>query len=140
MSVINKNLLKKFEYIFFKLSLVFLFSIFVFGYSPIFKKAYAINIYTIEDLDSIRNDLTGDHVLMNDLDFNGNDSYSDPTNKISYTTGEGWDPIGVDVSGSEFSGTFDGNGYTISNLYINNTTDEYVGLFGYTVASSSFLI
>ena len=134
MSVINKNLLKKFECSFFKLSLVFLFFIFIFGYSPISKKAYAYDIYYIEDLYNIRYDLSGNHVLLFDLDFNDPASYSNPANMISYTTGEGWDPIGS--SGSEFSGTFDGNGHTISNLYINNTTDSEAGLFGRTYAST----
>lgn len=135
MSTIHGNLPKKFGCKFFKSFLVLFFFILIFGYSPVSKKAYAINIYTIEDLDSIRNDLTGNHVLMNNLDFNSNASYSDPANKILYTTGEGWDPIGVNVSGSEFTGTFDGNGHTISNLYINNTTDRHAGLFGYAYSS-----
>lgn len=136
MSTIYENLPKKFGCKFFKSFLVLFFFILIFGYSPVSKKAYAINIYTIEDLDSIRNDLTGDHFLMNNLDFNSDASYSDPANKILYTTGEGWDPIGVNVSGSEFTGTFDGNGHTISNLYINNTTDRHAGLFGYAYSSS----
>ena len=134
MSVINKNLLKKFEYSFFKLSLVFLFFIFIFGYSPISKKAYAYDIYYIEDLYNIRYDLAGNHVLMNDLDFNSDTSYSDPNNKISYTAGEGWDPI------QGFQGTFDGSGYTISNLFISDSSSSIgVGLFGDISVSSSVL-
>jgi hypothetical protein len=39
----------------------------------------------------------------------------------------GWLPIGV--SGQNFQGTFDGKGYTISNLYINRPLLSYVGLF-----------
>ena len=31
-----------------------------------------------------------------------------------------------------FTGTFDSAGYTISDLYINRPTEDYVGLFGYT--------
>lgn len=132
MSVINKNLLKKFECRFFKLSFVFLFFIFIFGYSPISKKAYAYDIYYIEDLYNIRYDLSGDHVLMNDLDFNSDSSYSDPANKISYTTKEGWDPI------DGFLGMFDGNGYTISNLFVSTTsTSTNIGLFGDISVSSS---
>jgi hypothetical protein len=38
-------------------------------------------------------------------------------------------PIATDYS-SQFSGIFDGQGHTISNLTINDTTDAYVGLFG----------
>jgi uncharacterized repeat protein (TIGR02543 family) len=47
----------------------------------------------------------------------------------SYNDGKGWTPIGN--SAYRFSGNFDGNNKTISNLYIN-TTEYYTGLFGYT--------
>jgi len=110
----------------------------IFGFSPFLKKTYAIDIYTIEDLDSIRNDLSGNHVLMNDLDFNDESSYSNPSNMSLYTTGEGWVPIGTATSGSEFSGSFNGNGHTISNLFISTSaTSINIGLFGYTSTSSS---
>ena len=39
-----------------------------------------------------------------------------------------WKPIGA--RGSSYTGTFDGQGYTISGLYFNNPTSSYVGLFG----------
>ena len=42
------------------------------------------------------------------------------------TTGVGWEPIG-DFSNS-FAGKFEGNGFTISNLRINRSTNR-VGLF-----------
>jgi hypothetical protein len=61
--------------------------------------------------------------LINDLDFSGCDS--------SYTTDPGFIPIGNETAGFEFSGTFDGNGYNISNLYIKRVTTDYQGLFGY---------
>ena len=44
--------------------------------------------------------------------------------------GTSWTPIGSDSR--RYTGTFDGNGHTISGLYIKNTTsDYYQGLFGY---------
>lgn len=39
-----------------------------------------------------------------------------------------WEPIGD--RWSSYTGTFDGQGYTISGLYFNNPTSSYVGLFG----------
>ena len=39
-----------------------------------------------------------------------------------------WKPIGT--RWSPYTGTFDGQGYTISGLYFNNPTSSYVGLFG----------
>ncbi|MDR2512680.1 MAG: hypothetical protein LBD01_02635, partial [Puniceicoccales bacterium] len=46
-----------------------------------------------------------------------------------YNAGAGWTPIGNDYS-KPFKGAFDGNGKTISGLFINRTAD-YQGLFGY---------
>ncbi|MDQ5944574.1 MAG: hypothetical protein QG658_643 [Patescibacteria group bacterium] len=59
--------------------------------------------------------------LENDLDLN-----------ISpYNTGNGWTPIGN--SSNNFYGKFDGNGKTISGLYISSSnTATYQGLFGFT--------
>ena len=41
-----------------------------------------------------------------------------------------WEPIGGSKNRA-FTGTFDGNGHTISGLYINNGDSVYAGLFGY---------
>lgn len=43
---------------------------------------------------------------------------------------EEWTPIGK--NGATFQGTFDGQGNTVSNLYINTPTQNDVGFFGYT--------
>ena len=42
-----------------------------------------------------------------------------------------WEPIGKNDYGYQYCGTFDGNGKTITNLYINASQNN-VGLFGYT--------
>ena len=50
-----------------------------------------------------------------------------------------WMPIGYYNSATDyyiFGGNFDGNNYTIANLYINSSTLQRVGLFGYTSSSS----
>ena len=39
-----------------------------------------------------------------------------------------WTPIGN--STTKFTGSFDGNGFVINNLYYNNPAGTYVGLFG----------
>jgi len=46
---------------------------------------------------------------------------------------KGFDPIGY--ASYKFTGTFDGLGHTISELMINRSTTDYVGLFGYTSAA-----
>lgn len=75
--------------------------------------------------------------LMNDITVNDNllknitykkDESGNPTNEV--TNGENfisWTPIGA--NGSAYQGTFDGNGQTISGLFFNDSTKDYVGLF-----------
>ena len=45
-----------------------------------------------------------------------------------------WEPIGN--NSTPFTGTFEGNHYTISNLQTNNTSNNYQGLFGYVQGGS----
>ena len=46
-----------------------------------------------------------------------------------------WTPIGTSYT-NRYQGTFDGNGKTISNLYIINAAAGYVGFFGYAEKGS----
>ncbi|MCK7597221.1 thrombospondin type 3 repeat-containing protein [Microbulbifer sp. CAU 1566] len=65
--------------------------------------------------------------LTTDLDFDTSGDGS-ITNKDSYwNSGSGWEPIGSQAS--PFTATFDGNGYTIKNLFINRGSTNAVGLF-----------
>ncbi len=82
-------------------------------------------ISTIEQLNKVRNYPDSNFILLNDLDFSG-------TTYDSSSSTEGWEPIGNNNAYSNrFKGTFNGKGNTISNLYINRTSLEYVGLFGF---------
>jgi hypothetical protein len=92
-------------------------------------------ISSIEGLNNIRNNSDGDFVLTKDLDFNDDDSYDDPGNKTTYTTGSGFNPIGI--SSPYFTGTFDGAGHKISNLFIDRDTTDFVGLFGQVLSPAS---
>ena len=47
-----------------------------------------------------------------------------------------WTPIG-NFARNKYQGTFDGNGKTISNLYIINAASEHLGFFGYADAGGS---
>ena len=68
--------------------------------------------------------------LARSLDFMASDSYRPATNKATYTTGNGWQPIGDNPM--PFVATFDGNGHTISNLIIARRGTAFIGLFGRT--------
>ncbi|MDI9356160.1 MAG: hypothetical protein QM536_03925 [Chitinophagaceae bacterium] len=118
-----------------------------------------INITYIEQLDSMRYNLTGTcsvtgtetcngYELMNNLSFKSPSSYRDYKSYISrtmdssfYSRGEGWTPIGVFSNSGDvnvlFNATFEGNGHTIDSLYINNGIyTNALGFFGYTGTSS----
>ena len=77
------------------------------------------------DLDAIRDNLDGNHTLMNDLDFTtaGYMELASPT----ANEGKGWQPIAVNDT---FVGIFDGQGYEICDLFINRPEESDVGLFG----------
>ncbi len=68
-------------------------------------------ISTAEELQNVNNDVTAHYILTADIDLQ----------EVDFT------PIGNADSGA-FSGSFDGNGYTISNL--NIFSGKYAGLFG----------
>ena len=68
--------------------------------------------------------VVNDSVLKADGTLNGDGS--------SFTA---WTPIGT--SSYYYAGTFDGQGYTVSGLYFNNTNSSYIGLFGYMYNSSA---
>ena len=49
-----------------------------------------------------------------------------------YNSNAGFDRIGSDLSGSRYNAKFKGNGHSISNLYMNNSSVGDFGLFGAT--------
>ncbi len=79
------------------------------GYTP---------IYTAEELNNIRNNLSGKYILMNDIDLS------------AY---ENWNPIGT--NSAPFIGAFDGNDFSIKNLSlkydINSDETNNLGFFGF---------
>ncbi|MDA3846224.1 MAG: hypothetical protein PF505_06740, partial [Vallitaleaceae bacterium] len=93
--------------------------------------------------------LSASYILINDLDFANPANYYDPENNMSVIagyvyngsnisttkTGMGFTPIGIDGDHC-FSGTFNGGGHTVNNLYINRpltASNDYMGFFGYIV-------
>ncbi|MBS9463475.1 T9SS type A sorting domain-containing protein [Flagellimonas sp. 389] len=59
----------------------------------------------------------------------------DASNTRTWNSGLGFSPIGEALNGvrqrEAFTGNFDGQGYTISNLYSNRPNELYIGLFGF---------
>ena len=115
-----------------------------------------IELCYLEDLDAMRYNRYGNYLkknlstlsagclnnscrgyeLVRDLDFNDDASYISTSNKVIWTTGEGWQPIGSITAGSCtnqysrcFSATFEGNGYRIFNLQINRGNADGIAFF-----------
>ncbi|MFL2808935.1 MAG: GLUG motif-containing protein [bacterium] len=66
-----------------------------------------------------------------DTDANSDgDKYNDADDITSTGNDEGFSPIGN--STSQFTSSYDGNGYSISGLTINRGSTNEVGMFGYT--------
>ena len=72
---------------------------------------FPIAVTDASDLDLVRNTLNADYIQMADITLTGS-----------------WNPIGS--LASKFTGSYDGNGYTISGLTISSTV-PYVGLFSF---------
>lgn len=81
-------------------------------------KSYT-SITTADELKAISNNLDGSYVLENDITLSGD-----------------WLPLGMNP-GSRFTGCFDGSGYNIKGLNVNEPSDSYqgYGLFGYVTGS-----
>jgi hypothetical protein len=86
-----------------------------------------IQIRDWHDLDAVRNNLDGTFTLMNDLDSTtaGYTELASPT----ANEGRGWQPIGIWPN--PFTGSFDGQGFEVRNLFIDRESEDNVGLFSF---------
>ena len=121
-----------------------------------------IEIYYLEDLDTIRYQLDGSgyntgnssatkvtigceanscsgYELSRDLDFNELEHYSDRTNMNKWRTDTGWEPIDGTGSTDGFGTTLEGNKLTISNLYTNRPSGSLTALFGHLMSNSKIM-
>ena len=97
-----------------------------------------IGVYTIDDLDAVRDDLGGNYILMADIAFEDGDF------EEGGRFAGGWTPIGD--RRNPFFGIFNGNGHTIDGLVIRASAGDVFenstayssscwGLFGYAAYS-----
>ena len=85
-------------------------------------------VSTHDQLNLIRDHLENQQiyfVLINSLDLT--DEFAE--DGAYYNNGEGWTPIGD--PDNRFMGELDGAGFSITGLFIQRPTQDYVGLFGY---------
>ena len=86
-----------------------------------------------EQLEAFRDLVNGGNAgiwgkLTADIDLNPGYTFNTDGTYTGGTAPEQWTPIGD--KRYRYTGTFDGNGHTVSGLYINNSS-EYQGLFGH---------
>lgn len=93
------------------------------------------------ELQAMKGDLSANYQLADDIDCSAtgiSDTENAKYDAALYNDGLGFEPIGTysyddhyeAITSAMFTGQFDGNGKTISNLYIDRPTTDYVGLFG----------
>lgn len=88
------------------------------------KEGYTV-IRTPEQLQAIGN-VSGNYMLGNDIDL----AEACSKGGALYYAGLGFSPL-FNKKALAFSGTFDGMGYSIKNIYINRPETPFVALFGY---------
>ena len=108
---------------------------------------YIEDLVDLSKLSSLTGAFEYDVKLTRTLDFNEDSSYRDPEDtsygdlngdetiegikaELTNTNGSGFKPIGPSENFA-FTGTFDGQGNKIENIYIKNSNTNYTGLFGY---------
>ena len=83
-----------------------------------------IEITDWNELDAVRQDLDEEYVLLNDIDETSA-GYDD---HVGENAPNGWDPIGNDAE--PFTGSLIGVGNEISDLIIDRSDEDHIGLFG----------
>ncbi len=92
------------------------------------------NAFPIGATEAVCNDCIG-YELTRSLGFNKADSYASGVVNTRWTVGSGWEPVGN--SEDAFLAIFDGNGHTLSDLYLFRVANSDLGLFGFVGDTST---
>ncbi|MES2206387.1 MAG: GLUG motif-containing protein, partial [Pseudomonadota bacterium] len=93
---------------------------------PILRSEYSTSIINPHQLQLINTNLSASYTLANNIDLSALSNSKDVWGGAS----TGFVPIGTNAS--PFTGSLNGNNYTISGLSINRSSTDYIGLFGKT--------
>ena len=92
-------------------------------------------IHNCEELQAMKNNLTEDYCLANDIDCSMTNPADPGWNSAgTWGDGNGFDP--VEDHSNPFRGSFSGNGYKIMSLYIDRSSTNFIGLFSDLAAGS----
>ena len=110
-----------------KISCLLLMLVMMLGAMALAEPADVIEIGTVEELAAINENLSGNYVLTADIDLAG----AEWTPIGAYApSGESAEEQEIPAAETAFTGTFDGQGHTISNLVIDQPEGWAQGLFG----------
>ena len=96
---------------------------------PFLRMEWGAEITNSHQLQMMQMNLTANYTLANDIDMSG---IVEPSQMwgTNLTQGRGFLPVGN--ASQPYSGKFDGKNFSISNLFINRSIEDFIGLFGYT--------
>ena len=96
---------------------------------------HPFQISTVSQLQDMRDNLSAHYELINDINASETKDWN------GYL---GFEPIGMDTDGATegfqgepFNGSLNGNNHTISGIFINRSSLDYIGLFGNIMDSGS---
>ncbi len=101
---------------------------------PFLRMEWDTEIRNSHQLQLMVMDLAVDYTLANDIDLS---DIVEPAQMwgTSAADGKGFVPVGDNIV--PFTGSIDGYGYSATGLYINRSTEDYTGLFGYLDTAST---
>ena len=97
---------------------------------PMLLSEYSTSISTSHQLQLMQLNLAANYVQVLNLDVAATNGTANPSNAWGSA---GFVPIGN--STAKFTGSFDGQSHSISNLTVNRPSTDYVGLFGYATGA-----
>jgi filamentous hemagglutinin family protein len=101
---------------------------------PMLTSEYSTIVTNAHQLQLMAMNLAASYTLGQNIDASATALAASSGSSDIWSTSGGFVPIGG--NGANFTGNFDGMGYTISNLTINLPQSVYVGLFGFIASGS----
>ena len=95
-------------------------------------------ISNVTELQNMSANLSAHYVLINDIDASATSTWN--WNGKNYTgfipIANDTNPVTIGFQGVNFTGSLDGQGFNITGLFINCSSEDYIGLFGRINASA----
>ncbi len=120
-------------------------SVYTFRAEPYDAELNPYGVYSVSNLNDIRDNLDESFILMNDIVM-PDISTQNVTQVVGIDDYDiyGWMPIAHDTDtedlftefqGDAFTGSLDGNNYAIKNLIVNRHENDYIGLVGFSTGT-----